>query len=117
VTSSTPQRTRAVWDIVLSIVFLVIAAVSTVLGGFLGLFFAAFTDYCPPKTCNENLGIAEVLGVYGFLIVVVLVAVILTIVFLTRRRRAWWLGAAATVISIICAIVAYALYSAAIGYM
>jgi uncharacterized BrkB/YihY/UPF0761 family membrane protein len=116
VSSPTPQRTRAVWDIVLSIVFLVIAIVLTVLGGLLGLFSAAFTDNCPASTCNQSLGIAELFGVYGFLIVAVVVAIILTIVFLTRRRRAWWLGASAIVLSIVCAIAAEALYSAAVGY-
>lgn len=115
-TSPTPQRTRAVWDIVLSIVFLVLAAVSTVLGGFLSLFAAAFTDSCPAATCHQDLGVGELFGIYGFLVVALLVAIILTIVFLTRHRRAWWLGASVFVLSLVCAVVAELLYSAAVGY-
>lgn len=107
-------RQRAVWDIVLSIVFLVGTVVAYVIGAATTLFAMAFTDYCPPG-CDVDLGVNSVFGVGIGIAVLDLAAVVLTIVLLATRRRGWWLGLAAGVLTVVGWIVAFVLYVNAIS--
>jgi uncharacterized BrkB/YihY/UPF0761 family membrane protein len=115
VTSPTALRTRAGWDIALSIILLAIALVGLAISAFGQLFIAAFTDYCPPATCHVDQGIGEVFAVYGVVSVLLVVSIVLTIVFLVTRRRAWWIALIGLVIVIVGAITAFVLYLVAVG--
>jgi uncharacterized BrkB/YihY/UPF0761 family membrane protein len=115
VSSPTAPRRRALWDIVLSIVLLVVAIVGAAIGGFLQLFLVAFTDYCPPKTCHQDLGLSEVGIVYVCMVVVLLAAIVLTILLLVLRRRAWWIALIGLIVVAIGVILAIALYFFAVG--
>ncbi|HEX5144869.1 MAG TPA: hypothetical protein VFW21_13470 [Mycobacterium sp.] len=71
----------------------VIAMALTVLGGagaaFMGLMMMAFTDYCPPATCNVSLGVNLMFA--GFLVAagIAVAGIVLTVIRLVRRRAAW----------------------------
>ena len=71
----------------------IIAMVLTVLGGagaaFMGLMLMAFTDYCPPATCNIERGVA--LMFTGFLVAggIAVAGIVFTIARLVGRQRAW----------------------------
>lgn len=115
-TSPTAPRPRAVWDIVLSIVFLVAAVVTALIGAVSQVFILAFTDYCPPATCHIDQGTNSVFATWIVIAVVLLVSIVLTIVLLVRRRRAWWVALIGLVLVIIGAIVGFVMYITAVGY-
>lgn len=114
-TSPVPPRTRAAWDIVLSIVFLVVAMVGALVAAFAQFFIFAFTDYCPPATCHLDEAVGGVFVVWFLIGAVILAAIVLTIVFLVKRRRAWWIGLSAIGAVIIGAIVGFVVYYSAVG--
>ena len=103
------------WDIALSIVFLVVAVGTLLVSAFGQLFITAFTDYCPPETCHADVGFGEAITVYGVVVIILILAIAATIVFLVTRRRAWWIALIGLVVVIIGAIVAFALYFVAVG--
>ena len=45
---------RAGWDVALSIVLLVVAAVGWAVDAGMEFLLLAFTDYCPPERCSEQ---------------------------------------------------------------
>jgi uncharacterized BrkB/YihY/UPF0761 family membrane protein len=115
VTSPTPPRRRATWDIVLTIIFMVLAILTSFIGLFAQLFILAFTDDCPPSTCHIDQGVASV-GVTWFIVgIVVLLSIVFGIVLLVRRRRAWWVALIGLFTSIVGAIVGFVLYLSAVG--
>lgn len=115
-TSQEVVRQRRGWDIALSIVFMVVAVLALIIGLFLQLFAVAFTDSCPPATCNSDLGISEVGIVWSVVGIVLLVSIVMTIVFLVIRRRAWWIALIGLAVVLAGAVLAFALYIAAVGY-
>jgi MFS family permease len=110
-----PVRTRQVWDIVISIIFLVLGLATFGIGGVLSVFLAAFTDNCPPATCNAELGLSAVFGIYGVAAVLFFIALVVTIVLLVLRRRGWWVALIGLAVSIAAVIAAVVAYSNAIG--
>jgi len=81
----------------------VIAMVLTVLGGvgaaFMGLMLMAFTDYCPPTTCNVDLGVNLLFAGLLAAGVIALAGIAVTIARLVRRLRAWPYAVAALVLT------------------
>jgi uncharacterized BrkB/YihY/UPF0761 family membrane protein len=116
VTSPSQPRPRAVWDIVLSIVFLVIAVVTSLIAAISQLFVLAFTDYCPAATCNSDEGVTRVLTTWTVIAILLIASIVFTIVLLVKRRRAWWVAMIGLLVVIIGAIVGFVLYLAAVGY-
>jgi hypothetical protein len=116
VTSPNPPRHRAVWDIVLSVVFLVLALVTAIIGALSQFFIVAFTDDCPSDTCHIGQGVAGLALTWGVVAVIALAATVITIVLLVQRRRAWWVALIAFVVVIAGAVTAFALYVTAVGY-
>jgi len=108
------NRTRAGWDIALSIVFLVVNAAVFLGGAFFAVFVLAFTDNCPPG-CDIPAGVDAMYTVGLVITLVGIVATIVTIVLLVTRRRAWWVGLVALVLTGAGWVIAIALYSAAIS--
>jgi uncharacterized BrkB/YihY/UPF0761 family membrane protein len=109
-----PTRPRKVWDVVLSIILLVFTLGAFVIGAFLTVFALAFTDNCPPETCDSDLAVNSVFTVGIVIALCDLVATIVVIVLLVLRRRAWWLAALALLLTIVGWIVGFALYVAAV---
>lgn len=115
-TSPIVPRRRAAWDIVLSVVFLVAAALTAVVGGFLQLFVFAFTDDCPPATCHIGEATTSVFATWAIVAILFVASIVVTIILLVSRRRAWWVAAIGLLVVIVGGIVAFILYSGAVGY-
>lgn len=107
-------RQRATWDIVLSIVFLVGAGVAWVGGGFVALFFMAFTDYCPPG-CDIDAGVNAVYTVGLVTALIGVAALVGTVVLLVTRRRGWWVALAGGILIAVGWVIALALYGDAVS--
>lgn len=104
------------WDIVLTIVLLVIGLLSGVFAFFAEFFIAAFTDSCPPATCHLNAAAAS-LGITWLVIAVVLIlCTVFAIIRMVRRRLAWWLGLIAIFAVILGSVIGFTLYSVNVGY-
>jgi uncharacterized BrkB/YihY/UPF0761 family membrane protein len=116
VTSPIAPRRRAVWDIVLSIVFLAVGTLTALVGGFFQLFIFAFTDDCPPATCHIDQATTDVFATWAIVAVVFLAAIVLTIVLLAQRRRAWWVALIGLIAVVVGGIVGFILYAGAVGY-
>ncbi len=94
-----PVRTRATWDIIVTVVLLVLGLGIAVVGSFLGVMLAFLSDSCGASTtCDTNqigLGITvATIGVWP----PILLAIILSIVFLVLRLRAFWIPLVAIVL-------------------
>jgi uncharacterized membrane protein len=106
---------RAVWDVVLSIVFGVLALVFGVLAVFFQFVEVAFTDYCEAH-CHPGVGISGVFIIDAVVAVIVIAAVVVAIRRLVRGRRGWWVMLTAFVVVILGAVGASVVYAAAVGY-
>lgn len=85
-----PVRRYRGWDIVLSVVLLVVGAAAAGLASVLALFLAFASDSCGPTTCDYdqmNLGFwVALVAPWG----VWLLGLVATIVLLLRRRLGFW---------------------------
>ena len=108
-------RRRKIWDVALSIVLLMFTIGSFLIGAVFSLLGFAFTDNCPPATCDVQAGTSIVFTMGISIAVFDLLATIGTIALLVVRFRAWWLAALALVATIVGWIVSFALYGAAIS--
>jgi hypothetical protein len=111
--STPPVRTRKVWDITLSVVFLVFGLISVAAGVFIEGTVVAFTDYCPPG-CDVDAGLAHLAladGVGGGLAVV---AAVVSIGMLVTRRRGWWLALLSWLLAMATAVAGFLVYTSAI---
>jgi hypothetical protein len=113
--ASPPSHRRAGWDIAVSVVFLVFALITGVLDAFLQFVMLAFTDDCPPATCHIDQGTASVSIVWLVMAIVFVLGTVVTIILLVMARRAWWVALIVWVGEIAGAVIAYALYAAAVG--
>ena len=97
----------------------IIAMVLTVLGGagaaFIGLMIMAFTDYCPPETCNLELGINLLFGIFGLAAVIAVAGIALTIARLVRRQRAWPFAVGGLVLTGVTCVLGLAAYTTAVS--
>lgn len=82
-----PQRSAP--DMVFSIILMVLTVVTVAVGGFLGLFFLAFLDSCPPATCSVDGAVTSVLTGVGVAALLGVAGIIFSIVQLVRRKQAW----------------------------
>jgi hypothetical protein len=82
---------RRVWDLVLTILLLVVYLGVTAMGSVLGFFLAFASDSCGASSvCNvDQIGAGLTVAVYGVW-APVLVVLIVAIVLLVRRRLAFW---------------------------
>lgn len=76
-------------DLAVSIVALVLTAVGGAVAGFFGFFFVAFTDHCPPATCDIDTGVSAMFAGFGAAALLWVAGTVLTIVLLVQRVRAW----------------------------
>ncbi len=108
-------RKPKVWDIVLTVVFLVAATLSAPVACYFGVFLAMASDACGGGACNMDL-----LN-FGFWFgvvqpwVVLLIAVILSIVLLVLRRVAFWVPLVSIVLMGALWFVAAAIVGAAVS--
>lgn len=95
------------------------ALVLTVIGGgvaaFLGLFLMAFTDNCPPATCNIDAGVTAIMAGFAAAAVVCAIGAVMTIVRLARRNLAWPFAVATLVLTAAACAAGLGGYLAAVG--
>ncbi len=85
-----PPKPRASGiDIAVSITALVLTVAGGGVAAFFGVFFMAFTDHCPPETCDIDAGVTAMFTGFTVAAVMWLAGTTLTIVAMVRRAAAW----------------------------
>jgi uncharacterized BrkB/YihY/UPF0761 family membrane protein len=113
-----PERTARpvkVWDVVLTVVFLVALVIAAPVATFAGAFLAMASDACGGGGCNEAL---LNFGVWFGVIepwVVMLLALTASILLLVFRRVAFWVPLLGIVLMIAFWFVGAAIVGAAVG--
>jgi hypothetical protein len=103
-------------DLVLSIVLLVISAVSWAAAAGMELLVMAFTDYCPAETCNADRAFLSIAVALLIAAAVVVVGAVVAIIRIVRRRLGWPFAAATLLLSIAAEVLGFVGYIAAVGY-
>lgn len=109
-----PVRPR--WDVPVSIVLLVIAALGWVAASGTEILLLAFTDYCPPERCRVDRAATAVTGSILAAAAFVIIGAVWTIIRMARQRSAWPYAAATLTASVVAEVVGVAGYIAAVGY-
>jgi hypothetical protein len=102
------QRPRRTWDLVLTIVLLVLDVVLAAIMSFFGLFLAMASDSCGVRDCNTELIATGMMVAVGLPWLVLIVTVIAAVVVLVMRRLAFWIplvGGALIVASLVLGFV------------
>jgi hypothetical protein len=86
-----PREPVQVWDVVLTIVFLVGLVILTAFASLMGLFLVMASDGCGGRDCSTEL--ITIGWLVGTLLpwVVLIAAAIVSIVFMVKRRIAWYI--------------------------
>lgn len=92
-----PPISRA--DLVGSLAALVLTVIGGGAAAVLGVFMMAFTDYCPPETCNIDAGVTAIMAGFAAAAVVGAIGTVMTIVRLVRRNPAWPFAVATLVLT------------------
>lgn len=108
-------RHRAVWDVALSIVLVVLTNTAFVLGAIFAIFGVAFIDYCP-EGCDANSAVSIQFATGAVLAFLALLGSVLTIVLLVRRRRGWWLALTTLLVVVVGWIVGFLMFAAALNH-
>ena len=89
--SRPPRQPVQVWDVVLTIMFLVGLVVLTAFASFMGLFLVMASDSCGARDCSTEL--ITVGWLVGTLLpwVVLIAAAIVSIVFMVKRKLAFYI--------------------------
>jgi len=101
-TTPAPQpRERATWDIVLTIVFLVVSVGVNALGSYLGVMLAFASDSCSTVTpCNyDQISAGMLIAIFGPWVGFVVVTSC-SIILLVKRRRAFWVPLVGTALTV-----------------
>ncbi len=108
------KRPRAMWDIVLTVILLILGIVAAVFGSFAGIFLVFLSDSCGSTTCNsDQMGFGITLATLGVWLPIV-ASVIVSIVFLVLRRRTFWVPIAGIVLAAAVWALGFALTAGAI---
>ncbi|WP_046301265.1 MULTISPECIES: hypothetical protein [unclassified Mycobacterium] len=102
-------------DLAGSVSALVLTFVGGAVAAVLGLFMMAFTDYCPPATCNIDAGVTAIMTGFAAAAAVGAIGTAVTIVRLVRRHRAWPYAVATLVLTAVACAVGIGGYLAAVG--
>lgn len=99
----TPPRSGA--DLAVSITLLILTYLGGGSAAVLAVFMLAFTDYCPPDTCNIDAGVTAAMTGFGVAALIAIVGTVLSIVAMVRRTRAWpWALATLVLCGLACAL-------------
>lgn len=107
-------RARTVWDVVLSIVFVVFANTAFLIGAIFAILSVGLSRDCS-SGCDTASASSILFAVGAILALIGLVGSILTIVFLVRRRRGWWIAATTLGLIAVGWIVGFLLFAAALS--
>jgi uncharacterized BrkB/YihY/UPF0761 family membrane protein len=82
-----PVRT---WDLVVTIILLVLSGVLAAIMSFFGFFLAMAGDSCGARDCNSDLIATGLMVAVALPWIVLIVEAVVAIVLLVRRRLAFW---------------------------
>ncbi|MBN9607362.1 MAG: hypothetical protein J0G30_12205 [Actinomycetales bacterium] len=112
---SRPKRPRRAWDIGLSILLLLLAAATALLGFILAVFNLAFVVDCSSALCSPGRVVGSQYG-SGVAVAVILVSgTIFTMFSIVRWRRGWWAALLTFLLVLAAWIVGWVLLNAAAG--
>ncbi|WP_219812142.1 MULTISPECIES: DUF6264 family protein [unclassified Rathayibacter] len=99
------RRPVRIWDLVLTIVLILVASAVTLLLSFFGLFFAMASDSCGgSNACDIGLIEGGMVLAAGGVWVPFVAALVISIVLLVRRRIAFWVPVAGLAVSFCCTL-------------
>ena len=84
------RRPLRTWDLVLTIVLLVLAGVLAAIMSFFGFFLAMAGDACGARDCNSDLIATGLMVAVALPWLVLILVAIVAIVLLVKRRLAFW---------------------------
>lgn len=102
-------------DLAASLSVLVLTVIGSGVAAVLGLFMMAFTDYCPPATCNLDAGVTVIMIGFAIAAAVGVTGTVVTIVRLVQRNPAWPFAVATLVLTAAACIAGIAGYIAEVG--
>lgn len=82
-----PVRT---WDLVITIILLVLAGVLAAITSFFGFFLAMAGDSCGARDCNSDLIAVGLMVAVALPWVMLIIVAVVAIVLLVKRRLAFW---------------------------
>jgi membrane protein YdbS with pleckstrin-like domain len=109
------QRPVRVWDVVVTLVLLVLSVIFAALASYFGAFLAMASDGCFDDRCNDGL---LTFGVYFAMLspwVWLLLSIGAAIALLVTRRLAFWVPLAGVGLTVVTFFVAVAMVGAAVG--
>lgn len=80
-----------VWDVVLTIVFLVLDVALAAIMSVFGFFLAFASDSCAVRDCSSELIAMGMMVGIGLPWIVLIVVLVIAIIALVRRRLAFWI--------------------------
>jgi hypothetical protein len=106
-------RRRAVWDVALSIVLLVLSYSGFLVGGLFAALGAGLAQDCTTCTVSSAGGILIVFG--ASLALITLLGTVVTIVLQVAARRSWWVAATTFLLVAVGWIVGFLVFAGALG--
>jgi len=107
-------RRRAIWDIALSIVLLVLSYSAFLIGGLFAALGSGLAQDCTNCSASSASSLLIVFG--ASLALVTLLGTVLTIVLQATVHRSWWVGAATFLLVAVGWIVGFLLFAAALNH-
>jgi hypothetical protein len=106
-------RRRAIWDIALSIVLLVLSYSAFLVGGLFAALGSGLAQDCTYCSVSSASSLLIVFG--ASLTLVTLIGTVLTIVLQVTVRRSWWVAATTFLLVAVGWIVGFLLFAAALN--
>lgn len=102
-------------DLAVSITALALTVVGGAVAAFFGIFFMAFTDYCPPESCDIDAGVTAMFTGFAAAAVLWIAGTALTVVRLVRRTAAWMFAIGTLLLCAAACVAGIGGYLAAVG--
>jgi len=110
-----PKPPVSTADAVVSSILLALTVLGGAVAGFMGVFMMAFTDTCPPQTCDIEAGVTALMTAFGIAVLAAVGGITVTIIALVRRLRAWPFAVATAVVCAGSCVAGLAGYISAVG--
>jgi hypothetical protein len=106
-------RRRAVWDVALSIVLLLVSYSAFLIGGLFAAFGSGLAQDC--THCSVSSASSLLIAFGASLALVTLLGTIVTVALQVASRRSWWVAATTFLLVAIGWIVGFLLFAAALN--
>lgn len=110
-----PAPPRSGADLGISIAALILTFVGAGLAAVLGLSMLAFTDNCPPETCDIDAALSTATTGFAVAGLIAVIGTVITVVALIRRTRAWPFAVGTLVLTGVACVLSLAGYIAGVS--